>query len=392
MVSLPQGNRVTNRHLQREIYQDFLNWATEEGYLFSNFNSVASCLEEFLCNHVFNNKGSCKLVAEKSYDVLGKCDSLGFNNVGEVYGYVSLHFLERYYRFQLIYLSMLEKGILPVRKLQANILDIGTGPAVALYSLNDIFYLLNLYGKMNDIPLLMNFNYHFDYVERSNGFRDFLHYFTEFINHKVSRNYAIPYHYGTFHEYNGLNLQREKNRLRLRLIDELMEDYDSADEGISRAYAQYVIDHEETEWKDRYRYNMIIFSNFLTSPSGINEIQAELISDFRSLRNGGTIVFVGGSFGKYSEIYDKLYNILRIRYCRLVLKKPKMSHNYDDEFSKTIRDFYKNVFDHLLDSGCDIYVPEKAKEHINGIINNVEGKGKSTWSLYVFQKRLNRHF
>lgn len=178
---------------------------------------------------------------------------------------------------------MFEKGILPIRKLPSDILDIGTGPAISLYSLNDIFYLLKMYGEINDIPMLKNLNYNFDYVERNNGFRDFLHNFTEFINYSGPRNYAIPYHTGTFHEYKGLNMQKEKNKLKMGLIDDLMKEYDSDDESTSRTYAQHVIDHEETEWKDQYRYNIIIFSNFLTSPSGINEIKAELMSNFRLL-------------------------------------------------------------------------------------------------------------
>jgi hypothetical protein len=65
-VILPLGNQVTNRHLQREIYRDFLNWAIEEGHLFLNFNSVASCLEDFyaIMYLIINYKESSKLVAE----------------------------------------------------------------------------------------------------------------------------------------------------------------------------------------------------------------------------------------------------------------------------------------------------------------------------------------
>jgi hypothetical protein len=71
---------------------------------------------------------------------------------------------------------------------------------------------------------------------------------------------------------------------------------------------------------------------------------------------------------------------------------PEMSHKYDDEFSKWIRDFDKKIFNCISDFGCEKHMPKKANEYINNIINNTVGKGKSTWSLYVFQKQLNRHF
>jgi hypothetical protein len=253
MVGFQPMERISNSRFMRNLYPSFYKWVADENMLLSDLRFIAGNLENYLCNHVLTDNGRCKGVVNQLSKVLGNCDNLNFDSPEEVFAYLIMHFLERYHRFQLIYLALLQEGVLPIRNLPSDILDVGTGPAVALYSLSDMLNLLICYGIENDIDVLKNLEFNFDYIEKSIGFRNFLHEFTEFINYN-QRKYSIPYHHGSFWDFKGLNFQRKKHELQLRLIEEEMEYYDSYDEPISRGYAQLVIDNEKGGWKDAYRY------------------------------------------------------------------------------------------------------------------------------------------
>ena len=384
--------RISNKQLMKSVYPEFREWVAQEDYLFSDFCRIADAFETFLFKYVLTNSISSKDIAAELSNVLGECDHLDFT-IWEAHAYAIMHFLERYRRFQQIYLLMLKEGILPVRQKTSNILDVGTGPAMALYSLSDILELLRNFGHTNNVDLLSHLNYGFDYVERSEGFRQFLHIFTEFCSE--FKRYVVPFHLGTFREFNGLNFQHEKNMRQQHLIDEEMKYHDDADESISRGFAQKIIDEEKGGWKDSFRYNMIIFSNFLTCPSQVDKHEKELASSFKALRNGGTIVFVGGNYGKYPEIYKKI-NALMMRVgkgeCKLAYKNPNMSHRLDDPCSKRIREFHKKILNHLNNLGAGKDIPEKANGYIEKIIENIEGEGEITWFLCVFQKRLKKRY
>jgi hypothetical protein len=383
---------MSNRQLMKSIYPDFSAWIAEENSLFSDFCIITDFLQTFLRDFALYDKISCQSVARELSNVLDKCDCLEFNTC-EAYAYIIMHFLERYRRFQQIYLLMLKGGFLPMRQKPAHILDVGTGPAMALYSLSDIIELLKVFGDKNQAELLRNIDVRFDYVEKSDGFRDFMHIFTEFSSN--NKKYSVPFHRGTFREFRGLNLQYEKHILQQKRIDEEIRDYDDAGEPISRVFAQWLVDQEHGGWKDAYRYNMIVFSNFLTSPSQVDDYRNELESCFRALRNGGTMVFVGASGGIYSEIYSRLKDAMDAigkGKFQLVLEYSEMSHGLDDPFSQRIRQFYVEITKLFDVFGAKNDIPEKARKHITDIIENTEGKGKIKWSLYIFMKQLKKHY
>ena len=59
--------------------------------------------------------------------VLEQCDQISYNENGVPEAYIILHFLDRYHRFQLIFMDMLKARCFPIKETIAMI-DIGTCP------------------------------------------------------------------------------------------------------------------------------------------------------------------------------------------------------------------------------------------------------------------------
>jgi hypothetical protein len=128
----------------------------------------------------------------------------------------------------------------------------------------------------------------------------------------------------------------------------------------------------------------------MTSPLQVDIFKSEIISGFKALRNGGVLVIVGASYGKYPAIYNKLTKLIGHKEC---IFSREMSHSYNDPLGNRIREFHENIYKHFILSNCESCIPEKAKRHMIRIIENRNGIGESKkWSLFVFRKQSNRRF
>jgi len=373
---------ISNRRFLKDIYTQFNKWITTRDYLLQNLNFLADNLENYLLKFVLKEDESCHLIASRFNDVLENCDSINYDQPNIVNAYTILHFLDRYHRFQLISLELLKQGLLPVRKLQTDILEIGPGSASAMFAVADMFLLLRKFGEENQINRLTSIKFKFDYVELSKEFRKWLHAFLEFNNYNINRKRQIPYHHGTYWNFHNLDFQELKLDLQKQLIDEIVEEEDT-----TRGCAQLEVDSQEGGWKDTHRYNMVILSNFLTQPAQVDELRRELISISHALRNGGIIVIVGARGRQYPQIYKRILCIFKNKkYIKLNLSTSSSESfsEYDsgDLFGQRIRGFYITIFNRFVKCGAEKEIKEKIRKRIYNL------KGKRQWNVQVFRKQV----
>ena len=127
-----------------------------------------------------------------------------------------------------------------------------------------IFYsALIEYGRDKNIKVFSELKFELDYVEKISGFRNFLHHFTEIANDKEPVTWKVPYHHGTFEEFEQIT------------FDLIRYQWDLDDYG--RFITKTV--------KVKHRYDMVIFSNFLTSVDQVKKLQNELQNCMRYIRN-----------------------------------------------------------------------------------------------------------
>ena len=375
----------TNRRFLREIFASFLQWLMINSKLAIEFDEIATYFEDFMLSYFLKNETNCHYVIKKFNDVHKRCNYLHFDNNPEIIAYNLFHFLNRYWRFQVIYLRLIEEGLLPIRKLPSDILEVGIGPGQGLFTLSDIFFLLKDYGWADQHKVLTEFEFHCDYVEKSRGFRQWLHHFTEYFDTRKGRHSGVPYHHGSFGDYYSLNFQELKHRLEINLIHEYVE------EGLSWEEASFIVDQEKRDWKDRYHYNMLIFSNFITQLADIPRIKESLKSGCDSLRNGGILVIVGATHDPYPEIYKSISSEIRkIRYMYEELNTIQNTDSYSVTsqafFERRLKSFYRRVYHQFEEFNVENEIPRK---YLNKYFYNSEFR-QPDWKLLVFRKQFNK--
>ena len=92
------------------IYSDFKKWLDTNDYLNKNFALMQEVVTEYL-ERAF--EGSWEdvdmqaLICRQIPTVLSRCDEITYNEPGVPEAYILIHFLDRYHRFQLIFMDML---------------------------------------------------------------------------------------------------------------------------------------------------------------------------------------------------------------------------------------------------------------------------------------------
>ncbi len=275
---------------------EFNSWLGSSDFLYNRLDKLASKLTEYLSTPEFSSLTEMRAIFSKFEDVLKRCDLIDYQDDHTATAYVMLHFLTRYRRFQINFLALIEKNLLPIPRRKINVLDVGTGPAPALYALSDVFNSLIQYGKERNIASLSNLEFELDYVERSQGFRNFLHHFTEKANDREGIPWKVPYHHGSFENFHGISFDES-----YQIID------------AKRLIVRNV--------NRKHRYDIAILSNFLTSEHQVDGLTGELQTCMRYLRNNGILTIVGGTGGKYPNVYHKVdHTLLGVDYSNYKFK------------------------------------------------------------------------
>lgn len=307
------------------------SWLYKSDYFYNRFNLLATALEEFILNQIIDEM-SAKQVSTQFESVLKRCDDIDFEDYYTAIAYVILHFLPRYHLFQLAFSKLLDKHILPYNTKKRNdILDIGTGPAPALYALSDVYESLIQFGVLKE-----DFQYIPDYVEPSSGFRHFLHNFTELINYKNAgkEKWVVPYHHGSFSK-----------------LDDIEFDLPIIDYWGRRRYI-------------KHRYNIIISANFFTRLSQVEKQEHKIRECARYLRNKGLLIVLGAQSKNrnnqdksYYDIYGRLREIIensnystnriKAKAKRCKVKRNIISFDYSSRFAGRIKEFHKKIISTL---------------------------------------------
>lgn len=353
----------------------YREWLKKSDFNYKRFCLLAELLEQFLLEHRLNDDKFTRQVASKFEDVLSKCDEIDYEDDATATAYGILHFLNRYHRFQLNFVKLIEHRFLPARSYEMDILDVGTGPGPALFAVSDAYTSLKLFAEDSNIKRLKNLKFKCDYVERSNGFRQWLHHLTEYVNYFSEKqpNWEVPYHHGTFNDFTGI----EFNEISGYWTTNWDGDY---------IFKKRTIKH---------RFNLIIFSNFLTRLEQVEEIKQELINSARYLRNKGVLIIVGGIGKHYPKIYNNIEEILTgedyntwkfYANCKkLKIRQNTLSFSYDDRFGERIKEFNKKIIERFDEYDAINWIPGKAREIFMDSIKD-EYSYQNKWNMHVFEK------
>ncbi|MGV6851470.1 MAG: hypothetical protein ACWA5R_04720 [bacterium] len=336
----------------------------------TRFTELASLLDAFI-KECYYECDKVSLISSQLENVLKNCDSISYDEPGAAQAYAILHFLDRFHRFQLTFKELDQQKIMPIRNRKIDILDIGTGPGPSMFALSDFYT-----EKQKELRGKLEIDFNIDYVERSDSFRSWIHHFTEYANYHSPSKMAwkVPYHHGTFFDFKDIEFNQYRNDLRYNR-------------------------HGQSYYKDyvkRYRFDIAVFSNFLTNKSQVMNFSDEIVNSMRFLRNNGVFIIVGSksTSKKYREVYDELSKILlneNFNNWKFIAgcKKKEMALNtlcysWNDEYGKQLKLLTNNFYRKAMSCGNDIISPEIRKILENTISSSYNRTIE--WEIHVFTK------
>jgi SAM-dependent methyltransferase len=354
------------------LHCDRLLW-TPEG---RRFVELSLLVEGYLLNRLGENAELGADVASQLLNVLKRCDTITYNEPGAADAYALLHFLDRYHRFQLTYAHLHLNGLMPLKGTGIDLLDVGTGPGPSMFAASDFYS--ERFGQAD----VLNSDqrrpaFKIDYAERSVEFRRWLHHFTEYANFysPTSKRWDVPYHHGTFHDFSNIEFDQE------------LSDWGPDEDG-GGDHVHYV---------RRHHYDLITFSNFLTTGDQVTQFRDELQNCARFLRHKGILLVVGATdaSAKYKEVYDALSRvIIGQRYgsrkfaawCQSVHLEPYvLSYRWTDPYGEQLKQLLRTVYKVLRSTHLEA-IPAEAAQRLQASIQPDYDRANE-WQVLVFRKQ-----
>ncbi|WP_189834279.1 hypothetical protein [Streptomyces zaomyceticus] len=254
--------------------------------------------------------------------------------------YTLQHLADRYGRVTQVLEALFAAGNLPIRQRGLTVLEVGAGPAPALYAIRDFYADLISWAAaatpdVRIAPVVVA-----DALDRGKAWSHLLHNLSENIlvrrGEKYSHSGSLPFAVRHL-DLNGFSTIAEHVRELEQEVARIVDEYDRGDDYISESLAR------EQAQSDGVRqpsaYDLIVTCNFLTSRDSVEAFKVEISNLARSLTPGGLFVAIGSFEGnKYKYIWSELEKLLkRSSLVRLPLFGDPVRANGDVDWAHAIR-------------------------------------------------------
>lgn len=360
--------------------EGYLQWEKENNWNFNRIEKLSTKFVEYMRLYRIISHENIVKISKELNSVYGNCDNIPFVDFDQVTAYCLIHFLPRYRRIQLIFQELITKNIFPKINTEypIHIIDIGTGPGPSLFAISDFFLSLKLYGKEKNIAELGRLDFKIDYVERSDGFREWIHHFTEYANgnsNDIEKDlvWRTPYHHGTFSDFADISFEE------INYYPEIDDDGD----------------YNTQKRVTKHRPHFIIASNFFTTTEMAGRFENELKDCVKFMKNKGVLIVTGGRGGKYKEINSLIESFVAYKNknekgflsscSRQDSVESKLSYNYSEMYAESIKRAKMNIFGLFSKELLEENVSADNLERIYGSIGE-SSSGKDSWGLQVYRK------
>jgi len=294
--------------------------------------------------------------------------------------YAHVHLLERYRRFWDVLVCLLDAAVLPMSDKGLEVLDVGTGPAPALFAVSDFYQALQDFASEKGYASLVTPFPRLNTVESSRNMVHFIHHLSEI----TERAYGI--YSATFDRFDGLDFA--ELRANERWASRQVKDYYDYETGTWETWYE---DGDAGWTEGLFRYNLVIFSNFLTRKDTVENWRKELLSTCWSIRHGGLAVIVGGSGDKYQPVYDIVNEVAeKSALQRVTSVSEKIPCSYSDPYAKRIKTHYNTIWTWIRENSAidDSFLTSRgiARKLWNPQKGLKESSSPSEFNLLVFRR------
>jgi hypothetical protein len=336
------------RRLMLAHGSQFVQWLGTSGYRWLCFDRMATTLEQYLLNwSLRTDSPTFKLDAEAFLcqlpRVLSRCDEPIYDDPWTADAYAYIHLLERYRRFWRALELLVDAAALPMREKPIHVLDVGSGPAPALFAVYDFYSGLRTFASEMGIAEFAISALEGHAIESSAAMHHIVHLMSEIGRLAVGTRVPLP-------DFEGFDPPAARWHVRSKIATYMRDLEDASEAEISRELATH-----PAEWMDSYRYNVCVFSNFLTQPTQLTQYRNELEQVVRALRPGGIVVIVGGTGKQYPGIFSQLDDLASSLGIKRMTEVPDcVPCDYIGPEAARIKRLYQLIWERLELSGVDL--------------------------------------
>lgn len=303
-VSTPTRRFVAAHWLQQSS-KDFLEWSRDSGEAQRRASTFGKAIAHVVHPSWYSTAPGA--VARNLPEALRNCDALSFDHIAEAVAYAGLHLLDRYGRVMQVLEHLMQTGRLPIRKSDIKVLEVGSGPAPALYAVQDFYSMLQGWPGRDrtEIASLKNP----DSLERGKAWDPIIHHISEhlmLVRGNNQRASGLPFQ-RSIDDFSDFSVQQRHHEAIAQRAKQILIDFDRADEPITLKTAFGMAYQDGGAIPSAY--DLVFMCNFLTQPSMTEQFSQELQRLSRSLTPGGVLVVMGATGKKYAAIYKAVRDI-----------------------------------------------------------------------------------
>jgi ribosomal protein RSM22 (predicted rRNA methylase) len=300
-----QSSRFVAVRWLKQSAKDFLEWSSIAGAAKMRASTMGEAISRV--THPSWYSGAPGEVARSLPEALRNCDALSFSQISEAVAYAGLHLLDRYGRVMQVLEHLMQIGRLPIRRVGLKVLEVGSGPAPALYAVRDFYSMLREWPGRGSTEIAdIQFA---DSLERGEAWDRVLHHVSEqlmVVRGDIQGASGLPFR-RSINDFSGFDTQLRHHQAVALHAQQLFRDSDWADEPISLKAAFRMA--YQNGGSAPSAYDLVFMCNFLTQTAMTQQFGDELKKISRALTPGGVLVVMGGTGRQYPAIYEEVCNI-----------------------------------------------------------------------------------
>jgi SAM-dependent methyltransferase len=305
---MQESSRLRAGAWERSVAEQWARDAAADGSLRHRLiDELCMSIESLVRGAVSDGDIAASVIAELLM-TLRHCDQLDFKTEAQCLAYVCWHLADRYGRTQQALDALFAGGHLPVRIQGASILEVGSGPAPAVYAAGDYYRHLSRWCADSGQPRHLVPLLRADTLDRGPGWGRLLHTLSELrllASDKPDPALigAVPFSttYPKLRAFSVRGLHREGIRQEAR---SLQDEFDRDDEYLSDQHARQLA--LESGAYPPSAYDLIVMCNFLTNTNFATDFAVEIRELADSLTPGGILLVLGATGGLYPQVYAQL--------------------------------------------------------------------------------------